>query len=132
SPFPSNSAHATRVYFICRIYKMLGCDITVVSTGNKNSDTNWADLNGFNIIHFAEPIKGKVQNVKNLILGRRRLSQTLSKVPTPDVVIVTGGYSRYISTVKKYCKRNSSKLVVEVCEWFNESQFPLGKLGPFY
>ncbi|NPV51418.1 MAG: glycosyltransferase [Candidatus Methanofastidiosum sp.] len=134
SSFPSNTAYATRIYYLCKIYEYLGYEITVISTEGENGNISWLDKDSIRIETFFPKITGWKMNLKNLIFGGKELKRTLLTLSDekPDVVIMGGGYTRLFKTVKDFCNESSAKLIIEVCEWFNASQFHLGCFGPFY
>lgn len=134
SSFPSNTAYATRIYYLCKIYQSLGYEITIISTGGEDGYISWLDKDSMKIITFSPKVTSWRTNLKNLMFGGKRLKKILHTLfnEKPDVVIIGGGYTRLFRTTKNFCDKSSAKLIIEVCEWFNMSQFPLGCFSPFY
>lgn len=134
SPFPSNLAYATRTYYLCKLYEQLGYKVTIISAEGISEDVRWLDIGSIKTKSFFPAINGWKMNLKSLFMGGSNLKKVLDKLSeeNPDIVIMGGGYTRLFIPVSEFCKRKQAKLIIEFCEWFNMTQFPLGILGPFY
>ncbi|WP_214078768.1 glycosyltransferase [Mesotoga sp.] len=132
--FPADSAYATRVYYLCMIYRELGYEVTIISLAGKKETVSWIKDDPPKVVNFSNSIDGWKKNLDNMIHGGRRLSKLLSKIKEekPDAVIMGGGYTRLFGVVQRFCRRWSSKLIVESCEWYNYGQFPSGFMNPFF
>lgn len=132
--FPADSAYATRVYYLSMIFRELGYEVTIISLAGKKETVSWIKDDPLKVICFSNSIDGWKKNLDNMIFGGRRLSKLLAKLEQekPDVVIMGGGYTRLFGVVQRFCRRWSSKLIIESCEWYNYGQFPFGLMNPFF
>lgn len=71
------------------------------------------------------------RGLRGLFLGDATLRWLRSQMPRPDVVILYGTHSGYLTRLLRFCRANSIALLLDVVEWYDPSHLPGGSMGPF-
>ena len=115
--FPTGSATSSRALNLVRLLKYIGCKVHVIADclSDYSYDLNICSFEGVDN-NFDKPIG---------VLSFEK-AQEYCKKNKVDIILMNAKSDRY-NLFANYCNTNSIKLVVENCEWYDYSNYKLGK-----
>ena len=127
--FPYGTAYAMRARSICKLLEKAGHDVHVIAENEcicseKNrTEFSYETLYG-NEITILQKIFSRYQSIKAL--------KNYCKKNKVDCIISSALFDRF-KMVATVSKKNNIRYIVENCEWYDSSNFKLGRLDPrFY
>lgn len=118
--FPSGSASSSRALNLVRLLKSVGCKVHVIADHISNTKQN-LDVCSFE----------RIENKPNKPVGVLSFEKAKEycKKNKVDIVLMNAKSDRF-NLFANYCNMNNIKLIVENCEWYDYSNYKLGKKDP--
>ena len=115
--FPSGSASSSRALNLVRLLKSVGCRVHVIADHISNTKQN-LDVCSF------EGIENKPNKPVGVLSFEK--AKEYCKKNKVDIVLMNAKSDRF-NLFANYCNMNNIKLIVENCEWYDYSNYKLGK-----
>lgn len=133
--FPEGDAYSQRALGLGKILRAIGMNVFfqgLYSQSNCPLTGISQDFKYANIKPEKTSHKGKISKLATFLQsGYFSRNQLLQENTNFDIIILAGGYSRYLVPYLSLAKQKKMKLLVDVVEWFDYAHLPLGKYGPF-
>ncbi|MES3040555.1 MAG: glycosyltransferase [Pseudomonadota bacterium] len=137
--FPYGQAASRRVYGNSKSLLWAGYDVVVVSGDIAPKSCEMvASENGKTLRHIGvnelQPGSCLLKKIwTQLFSWGSRTTSWLSNQPSkPRCVVLYGGLSAYAWNIYRWGKKNNVPVIVDIVEWYDPSQMPGGRMGPFY
>lgn len=131
--FPYGTPIASRILNFCRMFVSLGHDVTVfcdyLSDKKYKTSANHAVYENIKIVYSFEERNFKSKILKEFVTPRS-IKKFLNENDI-DLVFTTSTSSRF-EIIQKVAKKKNIPLVLESCEKYHYSNWPLGRLNPRY
>lgn len=131
SRFPAGQAYSTRIHGFARMFQELGWDFHAITDYGSDDESVPGRVEEFESgtyqVNSVTP--GGRNRAMNALRGAGQVASYLSKNRI-DLVVVGNVYDRW-KHLKRMAERASVPVVVELCEWFDEGAWRLGKLDPY-
>lgn len=131
----SSNANALRVRGMAKALAGADCDVTILGgMGNEQTlDPGFADglRNGTVNEYNSGALSFLPAGIRGLFLGDVSARSVRSLTPRPDAVIGYGTHLGYILRFKRLCSELGIPLFLDVVEWYQASDLPGGRFGPF-
>lgn len=126
--FPYGSATSMRARNICRLLKLAGHNVHVISDSASDKSGEKSEEFSYEAVYkkcssFLERQLVTPKSIKAL--------KNYCKKNKIDAVLTNARYDRF-NSVARFCKKNGMKMIVENCEWYDPSSFKLGERDPRY
>jgi glycosyltransferase involved in cell wall biosynthesis len=136
--FPYGEAYSTRAYYFCRIFESLGWNVFVVGLGENRAEDKTSDgylFEGINYNNIKRPVRKLSSRLYNFYNKSNEIREIVNKILKEDkyqAIFVAVGFHKFIKPLLQISKHENIPIFVDAVEWFEATQLPLGKLGPFY
>lgn len=129
-PFPRGAASSIRVLGIGRILSECGYEVSF--HGQSLEKENFGEASGrfekFEYNNLVLKDGNILKRLFNRLLAGYRTIKVFESLK-PDIIILAGGYSRYLIPLLAYSRKHKIKIIVDVVEWSEYSHLPGGKHG---
>lgn len=129
--YPNGDAGSVRQHSFAKIYKELGYDVIVVGLG-ENTDFKVLTYDGVKYISFRNKKSDFITKVKNHLHFKKKLKNFLINIEDPDLIQAVNINRSIFAFLKKYSKKNGTKLVHDSVEWYSPEEFKLGRFSRAY
>lgn len=132
--FPNGGAAARRILGVCSSIKEAGFDV-IVASGQMESAYCKHDFKDIPVVSLNERKHEGMPALLKHIMYFNMGSATVKWLDTlaikPKAIILYSGYSPYLLSIGRWCKKNRVKLIFDAVEWY-EAPSIVGRLSPYH
>lgn len=133
--FPNGGAAARRILGNCFSLRAAGYEV-IISSGQMKSSASVTEYEGFPLVSLNERCYEKYPHLLKhflyLGMGKKTVQWLDSLEKKPLALILYSGYSPYLIRLRKWCKKNSVKLVFDAVEWYEPPSLLARFFSPYH
>ena len=126
--FPQGSAMASRIKSFCYLFNDIGYDVHVISGKLESKDVIYNKIINEDVYSY-EVVKSNRSYRMQSYFGNENLARVVDnylKNNLVDLVFMTSLNANFVK-VFNICKKYNKKIILEQCEWYDQSSFTLKK-----
>lgn len=129
--YPDGDAGAVRQHNLAKLYKKIGCDVTIVGMGNSGLN-EIKTYQGIEYTSFRHSNESKLSKLKNILFYTKYLKEMLHSKNKFDVIHIANTNINILLWLKNYKRKRNVLLVHDSVEWYSAKQFRMKFLSPSY